>query len=112
MIEDTLFYLGSTEPEQMLCVLVYAAAEIGGQQFIAMIFNSSAGKVVYDCYKDSSVFPEAIAREYGHEKTATFLEEITGRYSFALDFGMKRVISIKIAKRLGLFSVVIYGHIR
>ena len=89
MIVDTLFYLGSTEPVQMICVLVYAAAEIGGQQFIEMVFNSSAGRVVYDRYKDSSALPEAIAREYGHEKTATFLEEITSRYSFALDFGMK-----------------------
>ena len=91
IIVNILFYLGSTEPVQMLCVLVYAAAEIGVQQFIEMIFNSSAGRVVYNRYKDSSVFPEAIAREYGHEKTATFLEEITGRYSFTLDFGMKRV---------------------
>lgn len=72
---------GSTEPVQMLCVLVYAAAEIGSQQFIEMIFNSSAGRVVYDRYKDSSALPEAIAREYGHEKTATFLEEITSRFS-------------------------------
>ena len=91
IIVNILFYLGSTEPVQMLCVLVYAAAEIGVQQFIEMIFNSSAGRVVYNRYKDSSVFPEAIAREYGHEKTATFLEEITGRYSLTLDFGMKRV---------------------
>ena len=91
IIVNILFYLGSTEPVQMLCVLVYAAAEIGVQQFIEMIFNSSAGRVVYNRYKDSSVFPEAIAREYGHEKTANFLEEITGRYSFTLDFGMKRV---------------------
>ena len=91
IIVNILFYLGSTEPVQMLCVLVYAAAEIGVQQFIEMIFNSSAGRVVYNRYKDSSVFPEAIAREYGHEKAATFLEEITGRYSFTLDFGMKRV---------------------
>ena len=73
----------------MLCVLVYVAAETGGQQFIEMIFNSSAGRVVYDRYKDSSALPEAIAREYGHEKTAALLEEITGRYSFALDFEMK-----------------------
>lgn len=82
MIVNILFYLDSTEPVQMLCVLVYAAVEIGGQQFIEMIFNSSAGRVVYDCYKDSSALPEAIAREYGHEMTACFLEEITGRYSF------------------------------
>ena len=89
IIVNTPFCLGSTEPLQMLCALVYAAAEIGSQQFIEMIFNSSAGRVVYDRYKDSSALPEAIAREYGHEKTATFLEEITSRYSFALDFGMK-----------------------
>ena len=88
MIVNTLFYLGSTESVEVLCVLVYAAAEIGGQQFIEMIFNSSAGRVVYDLYKDSPALPEAVAREYGHEKTATFLEEITGRSSFALDFGI------------------------
>ena len=64
----------------MLCVLVYAAAEIGGQQFIEMIFNSSAGRVVYDLYKDRSALPEAIARECGHEKIAIYLEEITKRY--------------------------------
>ena len=89
MIVNTLFYLGSTEPEQILCDQVYTAPEIGGQKFIETIFNSSAGRVFYDRYKDSSALPEAIAREYGHEKTATFLEEITGRYSFALDFGVK-----------------------
>ena len=89
MTVNTLFYLGSTESVQMLCVLVYAAAEIGVQQFIEMIFNTSAGRVVYDRYKDSSALPETIAREYGHEETASFLEEITGRYSFALDFGIR-----------------------
>ncbi|XP_022801884.1 E3 ubiquitin-protein ligase rnf213-alpha-like, partial [Stylophora pistillata] len=72
---------GSSEPVQMLCVLVYAAAEIGGEQFIKMIFNSSAGRVVHDHCKDNPAPPKAIAREFGHEKIATYLEGITGRYS-------------------------------
>ncbi|XP_022808807.1 uncharacterized protein LOC111345793, partial [Stylophora pistillata] len=72
---------GSRQPVQMLCVLVYTAAEIGGQRFIEMIFNSSAGRVVYDLYKDRSALPEAIARECGHEKKAIYVEEITKRFS-------------------------------
>nr|XP_058956481.1 tetratricopeptide repeat protein 28-like [Pocillopora verrucosa] len=72
---------GSTQPVQTLCALVYAAAEIGGQQFIEMIFKSSAGRIVYDFYKERPPFPEAIAREYGYEKTAIYFEEITKRFS-------------------------------
>ena len=74
---------------QTLRLLVYAAAEIGGYQFIEMIFNSSTGRVVYDLYKHSSPLPEAIAREHGHEETAVFLEKITKRYTVVLIFGQK-----------------------
>ena len=81
-------FLGSTQPVQMLCALVYAAAEIGSQQFIEMIFNSSAGRVVFYFYRDRSPLPEAISREYGHEKTAIYLEEITKRYVAVLYFIM------------------------
>ena len=72
----------------MLWALVYAAAEIGSQQFIEMIFKSSAGRVVFDFYRDRSPLPEAISREYGHEKTAIYLEEITKRYVAVLYFIM------------------------
>lgn len=72
----------------MLCALVYAAAEIGSQQFIEMIFKSSAGRVVYDFYRDRSPLPEAISRKYGHEKTAIYLGEITKRYVAVLYFIM------------------------
>ncbi|PFX12167.1 hypothetical protein AWC38_SpisGene23914, partial [Stylophora pistillata] len=76
---------GCKQPVQMLCVLVYAAAEIGGHVFIEMIFNSSAGRVVYDLYKDRSALPEAIARDCGHEKRAIYIEEITKRFSLESD---------------------------
>ena len=76
-----LFFLsGSTQPVQVLRLLVYTAAEIGAQQFIEMIFSTSAGRVVFDAYKDSSQLPEVIARKRGHEETANYLEDITARY--------------------------------
>ena len=66
----------------MLRLLVYEAAESGAQQFIEMIFTSSAGRIVFDTYKDSSPLPEVIARNHGHEETARYLEEVTTRYIF------------------------------
>ena len=66
----------------MLRLLVYEAAESGAQQFIEMIFTSSAGRIVFDTYKDSSLLPEVIARNHGHEETAHYLEEVTTRYIF------------------------------
>ena len=65
----------------MLSLLVYAAAESGAQQFIEMIFTSSAGRVVYDAYKDRPLLPEVIAKKHGNEETANYLQEITKRYS-------------------------------
>ena len=66
----------------MLSLLVYAAAEIGAQQFIEMIFTSSAGRVVFDDYRDNLALPEVIAKDNGNEETANYLEDITKRYSF------------------------------
>ena len=63
----------------MLSLLVYAAAKYGAQQFIEMIFKSSAGRVVFDAYKDNSTLPESVAKVHGNEETANFLEEITKR---------------------------------
>ena len=102
-------FSGSTQPVQTLCALVYAAAEIGGQQFIEMIFKSSAGRIVYDFYKERPPFPEAIAREYGYEKTAIYFEEITKRYLIVLYFMMRWMKkTTKIAKRWRLFFAIIY----
>ena len=63
----------------MLLSLLYKAAECGAQVFIKMIFNSSAGRVIFHEYKDSVPLPEVIARNHGHENTALYLEEVTVR---------------------------------
>jgi len=63
----------------MLSLIIYAAAEIGAQQFIEMIFTSSAGRVLFDVYKEKPVLPEVIARDHGNEETAKYLEGITKR---------------------------------
>ena len=66
----------------MLSLLTYVAAEIGAQQFIKIIFTSSASRVVFNSYKDNSTLPEVIAKDHGYEETAHYLEDITKRYIF------------------------------
>lgn len=65
---------------QGLQLLVYTAAESGGQQFLEMVLNSSAGRVVFDAYKNTLPLPETVARVNGYENTAQFLESINKRY--------------------------------
>ena len=84
----TTFFIGFMDPSnsgfssvRVLQRLVYKAAEIAAQQFIELIFNSSAGRVVFNAYRNSSPLPEALARANGHEDTAQYLESITKRYT-------------------------------
>ena len=84
----TTFFIGFMDPSnsglpsvQGLQLLVYTAAETGAQQFIELIFNSSAGRVVFNAYRNTSPLPEAVARANGHEDTAQYLESITKRYT-------------------------------
>ena len=63
----------------MLSLLIYTAAKYGAQQFIEMIFNSSAGRIVFDAYKDNLTLPEIIAKDNGNDETANYLESITKR---------------------------------
>ena len=72
-------FLGSSQPVKMLRLLVYAAAECGALQFIKTIFTSSAGRVVFDAYKDKPVLPEVIAINQGNERIANYLEDVTKR---------------------------------
>ena len=67
---------------ELFRLLVYTAAEVGAQQFIEIIFNSSAGRVVFETYKGSAKLPEVVARDHGNEETAQYLERITRRYNF------------------------------
>ena len=65
---------------QGLLLLVYTAAETDARQFIELVFNSSAGKVVFNAYRCTSSLPEDVARAFGHEDTAQYLESISKRY--------------------------------
>lgn len=71
--------LGSSQPFHLLSILVYEAAKTGANEFIKMIFSSSAGRAVFDAYKDNLTLPESIAKDNGNEDTAIYLEDITKR---------------------------------
>lgn len=64
----------------LLRYLIYTAARIGAEEFIRMIFSTSAGRIVFEAYKKESTLPEDMAEENGHEGIATFLRAITKRY--------------------------------
>ena len=71
---------GNAQQVQFLCLLIYSAAREGVQQFLEMILSTSAGRLVFDAYKDSRPLPEVVARDYGHNETACYLEGVTKRY--------------------------------
>ena len=64
---------------KVLQLLVYTAAQTNAQQFIHMIFSTSAGKLVFDAYKDRPQLPEDVARANGHEDLAQYLQDVTMR---------------------------------
>ncbi|RMX38481.1 hypothetical protein pdam_00016800 [Pocillopora damicornis] len=66
---------------QGLLLLVYAAAETDAREFIELVFNSSAGKMVFNAYRYNSPLPEDVARAFGYEDTAQYLESISNRLS-------------------------------
>ena len=96
-------FLGITDPMQLFRLLVYTAAEVGAQQFIEMIFNSSAGRIVFEAYKGSSQLPEVIARDHGNEETAQYLECITKRYNF----GMAKTCNARLEIGIHVYSCFI-----
>ena len=44
-----------------------------------MIFSTSAGKIVFDSYKDRTPLPEDVARANGHDKLTKFLQDVNKR---------------------------------
>lgn len=60
--------------------MVYTAAETDAQEFIEMIFSTSAGQVVFNSYKDRTPLPEDVARANGHEELAQYLQDVNTRY--------------------------------
>ncbi|XP_066015100.1 uncharacterized protein [Pocillopora verrucosa] len=72
---------GNAQQVQFLRLLIYNAAREGAQQFIEMILSTSAGRLVFNAYKDSRPLPEVVARDHGHNETACYLEGMTKRFS-------------------------------
>jgi len=58
---------------------VCKAAEIDGWEFIQMIFSTSAGKVVFNSYRNSATLPEDVARANGHLALANYLQDVNSR---------------------------------
>lgn len=56
------------------------AARVGAEQFIRMTFSSSNARMVYETYKNDSLFPEDIAAASGHDSIAKFLATQTKRF--------------------------------
>ena len=53
--------------------MVYKAAQTGAQEFIEMVFSTSAGQVVFNSYKDKKPLPEDVARGNGHDELVQYL---------------------------------------
>ena len=64
---------------KLLQLLVYKAAEIGGREFIQILFSTSAGKVVFNSYKNNATLPEDVARTNGHLALADYLQDVDSR---------------------------------
>lgn len=68
-----------TQALKVLQLLVYTAAQTNAQQFIQMIFSTSAGKLVFNAYKDRPQLPEDVARANGHDDLAQYLQDVNTR---------------------------------
>ncbi|RMX56929.1 hypothetical protein pdam_00011072 [Pocillopora damicornis] len=75
------FLIRNAQQVQFLRLLIYNAAREGAQQFIEMILSTSAGRLVFNAYKDSPPLPEVVAKDHGHNETACYLEGMTKRFS-------------------------------
>ncbi len=58
---------------------MYKAAQVGGHEFVQMIFSTSAGSVVFSSYKNSATLPEDVARANGHTILADYLQDVNNR---------------------------------
>ena len=70
---------GQQQQVAVLCRLLYTAARIGGEQFIQMLLSTSAGRIVFEEYRNKSPLPEDIAEANGHEEIAKYFRGVTER---------------------------------
>lgn len=59
--------------------MVYKAAQTNAQEFMEMVFSTSAGQVVFNSYKDRTPLPEDIARANGNDELAQYLQDVYTR---------------------------------
>ena len=59
--------------------MVYKAAQTNAQEFMEMVFSTSAGQVVFNSYKDRTPLPEDITRANGHDELAQYLQDVHTR---------------------------------
>jgi len=71
---------GKQQPVDVLQRLLYTAAQIGAEEFIRTLFSTSAGRIVFESYKNRSPLPEDIADANGHDEIAGYFRSITERY--------------------------------
>ncbi len=64
---------------KVLQLLVYTAAQTDAQQFIQMLFSTSAGLIIFNTYKDRTPLPEDVARASGHDYLAQYLQDVNTR---------------------------------
>jgi len=72
---------GKQQPVDVLQRLLYTAAQIGAEQFIRTLFSTSAGRIVFESYKNRTPLPEDIADANGHDEIAGYFRSITERFS-------------------------------
>lgn len=72
---------GETSSANVLRRLVFTAARTGAEQFIRMIFGTSARRAVYETYKNEPLLPEDVAATKGHDRIAAYLGAQTKKYA-------------------------------
>lgn len=61
------------------CIL-FAAAATNDRECIEIFFSTSAGEAVFQTYRNSSILPEDIARDRGHQNLAEYLQNVHKRW--------------------------------
>ncbi|XP_078354175.1 uncharacterized protein LOC144638793 isoform X1 [Oculina patagonica] len=83
--QGSLIQTKQAQALKVLQLLVYTAAQTDAQQFIQMIFSTSAGKIIFNTYKDRTPLPEDVARANGHDDLAQYLQDVNTRLSKEID---------------------------
>ena len=62
-----------------------------------MIFSTSAGRLIFNAYKDRPQLPEDVARANGHDDLAQYLQDVNRRlvhdqYSSIPDYLLRKIL--------------------